>query len=102
GGAFSTTDIGKIERIGGTIKIDGQFDNTGATLTLNEQTGSWLLEGGTLKGGHLITSGGATFRPRSGVWDGLTVESDVQLENGDSLVLRNGLTLNAVLSFPNG
>src|SRR6185369_14921408 len=102
GGTFTFADLGKIERAGGTVKLTGVLDNTGTTLALNDQTGSWVQESGTIKGGRLTTIGGVTLRAKSAYWDGLTVDSNVTLQNGDSVVVRNDLTLNAALAFPNG
>src|SRR5439155_18973775 len=82
---FAQADIGRIERTGGTVKLTGQLDNTGATLALNAQSGSWIQEGGTIKGGRLATSGGATLLGKSGSWAALTLESDISLRNGASL-----------------
>ena len=40
------------------LNSGGTVDNTGNTLTLDAATGSWLLNGGTLRGGTLALSGG--------------------------------------------
>ena len=61
-----------------------------------------MQEGGTIKGGRLTTSGGATLRPKNAVWDALTLDSDVTLQSGDGVAVVNGLTLNATLAFPDG
>src|SRR5438128_8792383 len=46
--AFTTAGVGKLDRNGGVVKIIGSLDNTGTTLALNANTGSWVLDGGTI------------------------------------------------------
>ena len=99
GGVFTTADIGTIQRTGGTVKLAGLLDNTGATLALNDQTGTLVQEGGTIKGGRLTTSGGGALRAKSGTWDGLTLDGDLTLQDQDILGVRNGLTVNATLTL---
>jgi hypothetical protein len=110
-GTFTTTGgLGKWERTGGTVKITGIVNNTGATLALNAGTGSWLLvPGGTIRGGNVTTSGGAALQIAPVVnafatLDGLTLDTDVTLENVTYVNVVNGLTVNGTLSIaaPNG
>ncbi|MEO8428278.1 MAG: Ig-like domain-containing protein, partial [Verrucomicrobiota bacterium] len=63
GGTFTTAGVGKFERTGGKVNIVGVLDNTGATLSLDAGTGSWMLvAGGTIRGGNVTTSGGAALQ----------------------------------------
>ena len=105
-GTFITaSDIGKWERIGGTVRISGLVDNTGATLALNSGTGSWLLvPGGTIRGGNVTTSGGAALQiapvaSSFATLDGLTLDTDLTLENTVYVNVINGLTVNGTLSI---
>ncbi|MEO7319819.1 MAG: hypothetical protein ABIZ56_12590 [Chthoniobacteraceae bacterium] len=41
------------------VNIQGDLDNTGATLALNAATGDWNLAGGRIIGGNITQSGGA-------------------------------------------
>src|SRR5438045_7875874 len=59
GGTVATANLGSFERSGGQIKITGTIDNSGRTLSLNGTTGSWLMSGGTLRGGTVSNSAGA-------------------------------------------
>ncbi len=51
GGRFTSSDIGTVQRSGGTVNITGVLDNTGDVLTLDNTTGPWQLDGGTIQGG---------------------------------------------------
>lgn len=71
-GAFRTSDLASFSRVGGTVSLMGALDNTGASFTLNAQTGSWnmlaaSITGGTLNfaDGHTLTSTARTVRSKS-------------------------------------
>ena len=53
GGSFTRAGLGTFNRTGGAVNLTGTLDNTGATLALNNATGSWTLLGGALAGGTL-------------------------------------------------
>ena len=53
GGSFTTAGLGSLTRTGGTINLTGTLNNSGSTLTLDANYGSWNLAGGTLSGGTL-------------------------------------------------
>ena len=58
------------------------MDNTSNTLVLNASTGPWLMNGGTIRGGVVQTSGGAqlVFTQGNGsVLDGVTVNGDLDV-----------------------
>ncbi len=80
-----------ITRTGGTVVVSGTLDNTGQTLRLGATTGSWNLTG-TLKGGTLELADGATLNVQNGTFDGVTLASDLIVDN-TTLTLTNGLTL---------
>src|SRR5204862_98978 len=48
---------------------------------------------GTIKGGTLTTTGGATFTTSNLTLDGVTLGADLTVQNGGMLNVRNGLTL---------
>jgi hypothetical protein len=102
-GVGTTVGLGKLERAGGVVKLLGTLDNTGATLALDATTGPWVLAGGVLRGGRLLTSGGGTLEiPPSvaaGTLDGVTLDSDLTLADGVTLYVVHGLTVNAVLTL---
>ena len=58
GGTFTLADLGTFHRTGGTVNLTGTLNNPG-TLALDDTTGSWQLEGGTIAGGTVTTAGAA-------------------------------------------
>ncbi|MBI1369924.1 MAG: hypothetical protein GC162_14875 [Planctomycetes bacterium] len=100
GGQFAWSDLGNIQRTGGEVRITGVFDNSGQTLLLDAQTGSWDLNGGTIVGGTIQATGGAAFIPHYGTLDGVTLDTPTtgafKITNG--LTLLKDLTLTGTLS----
>src|SRR5262249_20605134 len=74
----------------------GLVDNTADTLALDGGTGSWIVAGGTLKGGIYSATGGAdlVFTNASGTLDGVTAAADLDLRSNSSanVHVKNGLT----------
>ncbi|MCY2990994.1 MAG: malectin domain-containing carbohydrate-binding protein [Planctomycetota bacterium] len=105
GGLFKFVDLGTFQRSRSTVNLTGTLDNTGTTLALDATTGSWNVEGGTVKGGTYVASDGAglVFTYNSGTLDGVTVNSDLDLAtNSETYVyVVNGLTLNATARLGN-
>ena len=100
-GSFTTAGIGTVTRTGGTINLTGTLTNTGDTLTLNATTGSWRLLGGTVVGGTVAFADGESFLTTTsgGTFNGVTLDSDLTIDNNHSLTVDNGFTLNAVLTL---
>ena len=84
GGLFTLPGMGTFNQSANTVNLVGMLDNTGTTLALSPATGSWVLDGGTLKNGTLIETGGAELEfTTSGTLDGVTVDGNLDL-TGDS------------------
>jgi hypothetical protein len=70
GGSFTLTALGSFSRSGGTVNLTGTLTDTGTTLALtsagSNPTGTWLLEGGTIIGGTITTSGTAQLGTNGG------------------------------------
>ncbi len=108
GGDFHLTDLGNYTRTGGTVNLSGTLENTGLTLALNNTTGSWNLAGGEIIGGTVSTSGtaaltlhgspGATFLYPDGTLDGVILQTNLTVEQGATLDIVAGLTLDATLT----
>ncbi|HEY7090323.1 MAG TPA: PEP-CTERM sorting domain-containing protein [Tepidisphaeraceae bacterium] len=96
GGTFNAGGgIGNFANSGGTVNVTGTINNTGNNLTLNSNTGSWNLLGGTITGGSLSFANGQTLNLTSsnGVLSGLTVNGDLSFPTSFSRVLiSNGTT----------
>src|SRR5207249_6670545 len=58
-GRFTVPSLGSIQRTGGNVNILGTLSNAGTTLALDAASGSWTLNGGTIRGGSVTTSNGA-------------------------------------------
>ena len=104
-GSFTTAGIGTFTRTGGTVNLTGTLDNTGDTLTLDATTGSWRLVGGTVLGGTVeFADGESLMMTNNGnsMFDGVTLNSDLMMDNNQFLRIDNGLTLNAVLTLNSG
>ena len=96
GGVFTLEDLGAFSATGGTVNLTGTMDVTGGTLALTATSGSWNLMGGTIKGGTITATGGASLSlapDNSGVFDGVTLDTDFTLSSDSTLYVRNGLTL---------
>ncbi len=84
GGLFTLPGMGTFNQSANTVNLVGMLDNTGTTLALSPATGSWVLDGGTLKNGTLTETGGAELEfTTSGTLDGVTVDGNLDL-TGDS------------------
>jgi hypothetical protein len=95
-GTFNaSTGVGNIFNSGGTINITGTVNNTGNNLTLNSNTGSWNLLGGTISGGSVSFANGQSLNPTStnGIIAGATVNGDLNFTNTFArALLSNGTT----------
>jgi hypothetical protein len=80
-GTFLVSDIGIIERSGGTVDISGTLNNAGTELVLDVATGSWRLGGGTVLGGKVTASGGAKLIASNsgGTLNAVTLNADLDL-----------------------
>ena len=101
GGSFTTADIGTLARAGGVVNLTGILTNTGGTLILDATMGSWNLMNGTVIGGTVAFADGSSFLTTTGngTFDGVTLNGDMTISNGQSLTVVNGLTLNAILTL---
>ena len=103
-GDFTFADLGVINRTNSQIFLQGTLQNTSQTLNLDNSTGArgtWIMNdsgNSRIVGGAIQTSGGAEFviRGSSGVFQGVTLNSAPTFENGSSLFVMGGLTLNNV------
>ena len=106
GGTFTTPNLGIINRMGGTINLTGELDNSNQTLTLDSTVGSWHLNGGSITGGNLnfIDDQKLTVSNNSNnLLKGVTLNGAVELsENFARLKIEEGLTLNDSLSLKDG
>jgi hypothetical protein len=90
GGTFSSAS-------GGAVVLVGTLDNTGRTLALTAATGSLQVDGGTVRGGRVETTGGAALVPQVEMTlDGVTLGSDFSIPDGGLITVTNGLVLDDI------
>ena len=102
GGSFNTAGLGTFQYTAGTVNLTGTLTNTGSTLSLGSGTGVWNLRGGKIVGGTVDASSGTWLQvATSGTLDGATVNADIASLASSTLTVKNGLTLNSVITLPN-
>jgi hypothetical protein len=102
GGTFTTAGAGTLTSSGGRVYLTGTLVNTGTTLTLNASTGSWLMAGGTIRGGAINTLDGSqlVIGGLGATLDAVTLNSSVNLVvQSLTLTVLNGLELNGTLTM---
>src|SRR6185503_12154610 len=102
GGTFSLSGLGVFNRSGGTTMLTGTLDNGGGPMALDATTGSWVMNGGTLRSTVLTATGGTQLIFGSGTLDGVTVTGDLDLTgSGANATVVNGLALNGTANLGN-
>ena len=103
GGSFTPAGLGTLQRNGATtVNLTGVLENSGATLTLDSSTGSWVINGGRINGGTVNLTEGTVLIPSSNSnnrLDGVTLNGDILMSPAFSqLRINNGLTLNGTIT----
>ena len=100
GGTFDLSGMGTIVSHGGLLELTGTLNNNG-TLALDDTTGALYLQGGTIHGGTVTTSGGATLIAFSlgGTLDGVTLAGTL---DAAYVFVRPGVTVTGGLTLSNG
>jgi RHS repeat-associated protein len=97
GGIFTVTELGAFSNSGGTTYLTGTLNNSGATLALNNTTGPWVLNGGTINGGVVATANSGVLSQgiNGSTLNGVTLAGTLQELAGGTVTITNGLTLNS-------
>jgi hypothetical protein len=104
GGSFTQAGMGTFTRTGGRVLVQGTITGD---LTLDVNTGSWEIDGGTLRGGTLSATGGTTLLVEgSGIkLDNATIASGTNLDlssvswvGAAKATIMNNLTLNGTMT----
>ena len=102
GGTFS---LGAGSSFGGTgtLELTGTLDNVGTTLDLNSTGLSWYLDGGTISGGTIDVTNGATLvgTTSGGTLSGVTLDGTLDLATnfGAGVGITDGLTLGGTIDL---
>ncbi len=108
GGFFTVKGLGTYNRTGGTVNLTGTLNNAASTLVLNTTTGSWNLQGGTVKGGTVEATAGIALVANTsfGTLSGVTLSasggnaSPLDMKtNASAVIVSGGLTLSGVTIF---
>lgn len=93
-GNFTTDGLGLSgwSRNGGLVEVNGNWNNTGKTMTLTAATGDFFLRNGTITGGTLVSSGGRLmFTSHGGKLDNVQYQGAPLLDKvSDRVLLMNG------------
>ena len=96
GGSFTLADLGTLNRSGGLVSVTGTLSNTNTVLVLDALGGSCVLTGGTILGGTVVATNGASLIVSSGTLDGVTFNGMLDVGNtynGAVLTVTDGLVL---------
>ncbi len=84
----------------GDVFLNGTLDNNGDTLSLDDPALEFALDGGTIDGGTVETTNGATLVGGAGTLDGVTIDGTVDMTTiGDTITVTQGLTLNGTIDL---
>ncbi len=105
-GAFTLANLGAFHAGQTTVYLTGTFTNNTTTLAVNALGGSWVLNGGTIMGGTVTATNGASLivEGRSGILNGVTMDGTLDVGNsygGCGVTVTNGLVLNGTMLVGN-
>ena len=108
-GVFTFAGLGDFSATGGLINLDGTLNNAGATLPLAPGIGAWRLQGGTINGGTITTTGGSvlaltdnggTLAGGAIIAAGATLDATQNINGSqDYAYVTGGLTLNGTANL---
>jgi hypothetical protein len=101
GGTFALADLGTFNVAGAKIYLRGTLNNAGATLVINPLEAAWILNGGAIKGGTIVTANGGALvvgdSDTRATLDAVTLNGTLDVGNSFDNVgvtVTNGLVLN--------
>jgi hypothetical protein len=93
GGSFTLAGLGNMTNSGGTVYIEGTFDNAGGALNGTTALGQAVLYAGAIQGGTVTPSG--LVLSSSGTLSGVTYDGTLDLSREETSVhLTNGTVVN--------
>src|SRR5207244_2053431 len=81
-GTFTVAALGNFSASGSVVNLQGTLNNAGTTLPLAPAIGAWRLLGGTVSGGTVTSTGGATLAltDSGGTLAGVTVAAGTTID----------------------
>jgi hypothetical protein len=100
GGDFAMTDLGSFDRQSGIVQIVGVLNGD---VRLDQSTGIWILQGGTVKNGVIDLTTDVKLGLGTGYsyLDNVVIQGYLLAPNSSFLKIRNGLTLNGTIEGGN-
>jgi RHS repeat-associated protein len=99
-GTVTGGQLGTFSGTNGTVNLVGTMNDAGAKVTIDGRYFSLVLNGGTIVGGVVTLTNGASLIVQNGTLDGVAVNGELNVGNfdgGATLNVTNGLTLNGVM-----
>jgi hypothetical protein len=99
-GFIDQAHLGTARNIGGELIIGGGINNTGKSISLSDQTGTWTLSDANITGGSLSATGSARFFMQGGevaganvhaLSGGVHVDAPITLRGGGLLTVNDPL-----------
>ena len=104
-GRFNSSILGNYNSSNAVLGVLGTYLNTNATLWVNGTGGTWMLNGGTILGGTVVATNGASLVVNgSGTLDGVVLNGNLDVGSTyayPNLDVTNGLTLNGTMRIGN-
>ena len=93
-GTFSFEDRAIFNATKGQVVLTGTVDNSDKTLTVDAITGSLTVDGGRIRGGHLVLADGVELGIEgTATLEGVRLDSDLAISGLRELIVVGGLTL---------
>ena len=99
-GTWSSSGILRVDN-GGTLALQGTGDNNGGTITLDGSDGTFSLTG-SIASSTISETNGATLQGQGGTLDAVILNGSLSVSGNNSVVVKNGLTLNGTATLGGG
>ena len=99
-GTWSSSGILRVDN-GGTLALQGTGDNNGGTITLDGSDGTFSLTG-SIASSTISETNGATLQGQGGTLDAVILNGSLSVSGNNSVVVKNGLTLNGTATLGSG
>lgn len=102
-GDLTITDLGRVVRQGGRVRLLGQLDNSNTVVDLDAAGGSLILEGGRISGGEIIgQTHSLVINPTGGTLEQVKTSSDILAKPFAELRIVGDWALNGQVTLAGG